>query len=176
MNKKMENLVKYLFDRGSKKKLDPVAHVWQDVPGKFYVTDGCAFVALTATETLPAVMNSRLAEKMTNILWDAIQGKNGDMTAHDLPPVETIKAECGKIRGRKRFPIGCRLAENYPALNADYLIKGMEALNATKLFFVDGKMNVPVMLFKDDEPWNQECMLILPIHTYETGGYWKQPE
>lgn len=175
MNKKMENLVTYLFNRGSKRKLNPVAHAFDGVEGKYFVTDGCAFVVLTATETLPAVMNSRLAEKMANILWDAVQGKNGDLTAHDLPPVETIKAECGKIRGRKRFPIGCRLAEDFPALNAEYIIKGMEALTATKLFFVDGNMNAPVMLFRDDEPWNAECLLVLPIYCHKT-GYWEQPE
>ena len=110
-------------------------------------------------------------------LIETVNDPDLDYTLHKLPPVSELKAEATKLYGKRWSGIIWSDNENW-AINARYLIKAMEALNAKVMFqSVTSPRNTPVLLCENDDPQSTTREMIFPIINFRgRTGFWTKEE
>lgn len=99
----------------------------------------------------------------------------GDYMAHELPSVKEIKDGIHSLAGRTFQRVIWSGGDKCPGINARFLYKTMEALNAKKLFFRDGAYNQPMFLYENDDVTAITKCMILPIVKKDPkqAGFWE---
>ena len=147
-----------------KKKL--IKHC-EDVAIKYYVSDGRFYCAsdCIVIET---------GEKLDHTYVENIGLANGlDAAIHDsvmcdVPTVKEIKDNIRNLCGRK-LDIVVKYGNGKFVVNARYLYKALEALNATKVYW--SKWNKPIIIYENDDPQSTNKELIMPMNSNKVGFY-----
>lgn len=146
--------------------------------GRYFVANRCIIVE--TEELVPGLEVNAHAETLCKTLINFLREpertdyKYGDYVANELPPVKEIKDGIYNLVGRTFQRVVWSGGEGWPGINARFLYKAMEALNAKKLFFRDGAYNQPVFFYENDDVSAITKCMILPVHKKnpEQEGFW----
>lgn len=169
-----KKLIKYAVDLANSIDLEHggFAGVFQYTEdGRFFVTDS---FRVLETETLIDDLVLKDDSKMTATMIkyiDAVNEPELDYQLYDLPTVEEIKEGIRGVCGRKLDRV-C-WSDGTITMNARWLYKAMEALNAKKAYVSNTRpKNSPILLCENDDPQSINRVLILPIYNRDKVGYW----
>lgn len=139
----------------------------EDVATKYCISDGRFYcvsdhMVIETEEKLDRhtyVENKGIAKFLDKDIHDSV--------ICDVPSVKEIKDNIKSLCGRKLDAVG--YGNGKFVINARYLYKALEALNATKVYW--SKWNKPIVIYENDDPQSINKELIMPINSNKTGFY-----
>lgn len=144
-----------------------------------FVTDG--YRILEIEEPLPSLVMRTEETNKFNIdrlkdMIDSDADATLDYVVHDLPSTEEIKTGIHAVCGRKFNRVAW--SDGIITLNARWLLKTMEALNAKRCYISKTKFKTTgVFFYENDDIESKTKCLILPIYnTHNRIGFWDCPE
>ena len=132
---------------------------------RYFVSDNYRILELEALiKGMPVYTIGRIPE-LAKSFMDRLTQVN--MTMHSLPEIDEIKEKVRAIRGRKySIRVAVRFYENTPAVNVDYLIKGMEAFKSRSFWTEDGNRISPIYLLNNDDPQEIIKYMMFPVVSF----------
>lgn len=134
------------------------------VNGRFFVTDGVRIAEFydDGIDNLEIRSNIDLDKKIDGLLEE-------DYISFDLPSIDCIKSNIRSLCGRKLDRVVYK--NDLFAVNARFLYKAMEALNAKTCYFCkrNSKRN-PVIIFENDDITSINKIAIFPVMCCDYSG------
>ena len=150
-------------------------YVYQYTDGEmFYVTDGSRAIRYKErVESDPELNINAHDQSITGLLKSRIHLAEGTILCK-LPTKEEIKAGITEIAGRS-YSVVVAYGEGRFTVNARYLLKAMDALNATVCYIHEYNAHMKcIYLYKDDDLQSDIVELIMPINKKcpKQTGFW----
>lgn len=169
-----KKLIKYAIDLANSADLEHggFAGVFQYCKdGRFFVSDGHRLLETeTIIDELPLKCDSKMVQRMIDII-DLVNEREYDYQRYDLPTVSKIKEGIRSVCGRKLDRV--IWSDGTVTMNARWLYKAMEALNATKALVSTTKSRtMAIFLCENDDPMSINRVMIMPISNNGRVGYW----
>lgn len=140
--------------------------------GRIFVTDSFRIMEIEdLIDELPTEVGGAMVESMIKYT-DSDSSRELDYTRHEIPTVDEIKAGIRGVVGRKLDRVAW--SDGEMTINARWLYKAMEALNATVCYMSSTKPNkAPYFLYENDNVCAVNKILILPITNRGERGFFK---
>ena len=144
---------------------------YTDGKGRYYVTDIHRVIEYDKEiQCTPAISVNAHEDGVIRVLTECFD-KCNDYVLYELPTVEEIKANITKLVGRRHDKVA--YGNDKFALNARWLYKAMEALNAKVCYIDKDKPYLyGILLYENDDLQSSIKELILPICAEGKTGYW----
>lgn len=139
----------------------------------YYTTD--THRVMRSDEPLSGLTVKEPGEKNLGKSFDRMFAATGsadlNYELYKLPTVDEMKAGIRDLVGRKLDRVAW--SDGYITMNARWLYKAMEALNANHCYVSRTKPRTqPIFLYEDDNPWSINAACILPISNNGNVGFW----
>lgn len=164
-----KRVVKHARDIATEKQ--NYCYQYTDGKEKYYVTDGYRVIEYdNEIQCTPSISVNAHEDSIVRAFTGLFDRCN-DYVLYELPTVEEIKANITKLVGRRYDKVV--YGNDKFAINARWLYKAMEALNA-KVCYIDKDQPYlyGILLYENDDLQSSIKELILPIRTDGKTGYW----
>lgn len=139
----------------------------------YYTMDGYRAIKYPSAITEPKVLVNAHAETYSSRLKSYFENIDGVM--YQLPPTEVIKNGITEIAG-KAYSIRVTWGNEKFNINARWLLKAMESLNATVCYIAEKSPHKnPIYFFENDDLQSDVIEMILPILKSNPNkiGFWE---
>lgn len=139
--------------------------------GRIFVTDSFRIMEIEdLIDELPTEVGGAMVESMIKYT-DSDSSRELDYTCHEIPTVAEIKAGIQELVGRKFDRV--IWSDGIVTINARWLYKAMEALNATMCYMSSTKpRKAPYFLYENDDVNAKNKILILPVVSCGKKGFY----
>lgn len=166
MKKKLE---KHAIDIATSKGSGHIQGVYQFIRDRdYYFTDGHR--VLQTDTKVDEIEGNAHADKLLMTIENAFKSVYSlDYILHDLPTVAELKAGIKTTGSRNRVA----WSDGKVTINARYLVKAMEALNAKKCYVCKDGNSFPILLVENDDLQSPNRELIFTVfNKNDRIGFW----
>lgn len=144
---------------------------WTD--GHTFVTDGFRILEVEQLiDELPTSENQTVAESCLKYIKEVNSPYLEYVLDTEIPSVSEIKTGIRDLVGRRLDTVVWASPNNWK-VNARWLYKAMEALNAKVVFVSSTKpWNSPIFLLENDDPQSMNREMILPVNANHEPGFY----